>query len=177
MAGNSTLLIPEGEYRYPPNYVDTVFLIWYKNGRVGRSSLHNLIPEDEFGRKPHSGTLQTWIDSEEWIRKADELDKEVARRLEEQMVTEKMQMLQRHAEIGLKAQEIALRFLEENEDEITPSSAVRLLVDGVRIERDSRGLSNLLDEISKMSDEKLLEQLKKTVEGKEFDIEQIEVEP
>lgn len=177
MSGNSVILSQiDGAFQYSGAYKDVVFMIWYKNGRPGRRNLYNLIPDTDDGAKPHEMTLQRWIDDPEWKEKADALDREVARRLEERMVTEKMQMLEEHADLGVEIRNIGLDYIKTHMDELTAHAAVRLVVEGVRIERDSRGVSNLLEELSSMSDEKLLDKLQKTLEGKEFDIEQLEAE-
>lgn len=163
-------------YQFPSAYVDAVFYIWYKNGRPGKEELHNLIPPDEQGRKPHTNTLYAWMSQDSWVFRADELDTELAKRMEEKLITERMEMLNKHADYGVNMTHLGWEYLVTHKDEINPNSAVRLVVEGIRIERDSRGLANLVEEVNSMSDDKLLAKLKKTLENKDFDPDKIDLD-
>ena len=58
-------------------------------------------------------------------------------------------------------QNLSLEYLEAHADDLTSAGAVRLLVEGIRIERESKGVPEALEKMSKMSDADLLEEVKK----------------
>ena len=91
--------------------------------------------------------------------KTNELIDEINQRV----IAEKVEMLSRHTKLGQEMQDMALDYLKENVDELSSPAAIRLLVEGIRIERESRGVPEALEKISKMSDEQLLSEVKKIV--------------
>lgn len=143
-----------------------VFKIWYSNQKPGARKLQFMIPEDWFKDGVHEvpslSTVNKWI-REIFIPQASVLDEQVSRELEQRMVAEKVEMLSRHAKIGVKMQDTALRYIDDHLDELNTPSAVRLLVEGVRIERESRGLPQALERMMDKSDEELLEEVKKLI--------------
>jgi hypothetical protein len=144
---------------FPPEYHQQLFLIWYEKGKPSVPLLHKIIPEEPLlGKKPTVATLQVWV-REDFKPKAEELDTQVEKAIFEKAVTEKIEMLERHTSTAVKMQDIAIKYLEENQDELNPNSATRLLIEGVRIERESRGLPDALRKMSETSDEDLLKQI------------------
>ena len=162
------------KFNYSYEYRVSVFLIWIKNGKPGRRELHKLIPDDENGAKPHEQTLHKWIHDPEWLEAASKIDYAVAQKLEDGLITEKVKMMQELADVGKEEWKMGLEYLRTHQDEITVTAAVRMIADGTKLEKESRGLSGLMEEISAMSDDKLLEKLRKSVEGKELDIDELE---
>jgi hypothetical protein len=75
------------------------------------------------------------------------------------MVADKVEMLQRHAKVGTHIQDMALKYLDEHVESLNVSNSVRLLVEGVRIERESRGISTTIEKIANLSDEELNRQV------------------
>lgn len=156
---------------YDPSFKEDIFQLWLAKGRPGGQVLQKLIKNsDNFDPIPAINTLQKWV-TEVYKPRAALLDEEIKRQLDEQVVKEKVAMMKRHAELGGKMQDMALQFLEENEDELTGSSAVRLLVEGVRIERQSRGIPEAIENIVEASDEKLMEELHKIMDKAPVEIE------
>lgn len=165
------------KYRYPQTYVEGVFLIWYQYGRPGGMKLHRLIDvEPKSGLRPTVQTLDNWIYSEDktWQRKADLMDKEVARSIQRKAITEKAEMIARHADEAKHLQQTAMDWIRENIEDFTPASAVRLYFESARLEKESRGLDKLLENITDMSDEQLTEQVAKLLQGDEVSIDIIE---
>lgn len=142
-------------------YKEKIFYIWYNHGKPQENSLMLLVPKelDEFERLPTVATLKYWIDVE-FVPRARLLDEQIKVAMDSAMIVEKVEMLKRHADLGLRMQDMAIRYLNEHEDIISSPAAVRLLVEGIRIERESRGIPAALEKITKMSDEDLLEQVK-----------------
>jgi hypothetical protein len=83
--------------------------------------------------------------------------------INQRMVAEKVEMLNRHANVGTEIQDIALKYINEHRDDLNVSNAVRLLVEGVRIERESRGISTTIEKITNQSDEELQKQIEQLV--------------
>jgi len=146
--------------KFSPKYINEAFLIWYQNGKPSARMVHNLLPPDEFGEHPSVDVVASWI-KEDFDKRAEELDRQINAQIAARMVQVKVEMLERHAEIGQEMQETALRWIDEHKDDLSPSSVIRLLVEGVRIERESRGVPEALEDIAKKSDEQLLEEIQK----------------
>jgi hypothetical protein len=146
---------------FSPQYKDKIFYVWYNHGKLRGSVLKNFVtPEmDEWGRVPEKSTLDAWI-FDEFEPRAQKLDLEVQERLEALIVSEKVEMLKRHADVGLKMQDMAIGYLNEHQEEITAPAAVRMLVEGIRIERESRGIPAALDKMMNMTDEELMNEVK-----------------
>jgi hypothetical protein len=116
-----------------------------------------MIPVDWGENKPAEGTLRQWI-KDSFEERAAVLDKQLANEIEGRLIQEKVEMLYRHGEIGRTMQNRALEKLETVEIEDLPTSAaVRLLVEGVRIERESVGLPQALEKMINSSDEDIMD--------------------
>lgn len=140
------------EYKYK------MFMLWYNNGKPIPSKFYNMMTPNDEGEIPTRGTVTTWISSN-FKPQSEILDNQVRTALERKMIKEKVEMLSRHAELGRKMQDIGIEFIEGKEDELTSATAVRLLVAGVEIERESRGIPEALENIMNQSDEKLLDRI------------------
>lgn len=153
---------------FTEEYKKTVFYTWYNAGKCSNEILHEIIPfpKTNYGRKPTKTTLQIWI-RENFIDHAAKLDEGVEKTLDEAMIKTKVEMLQRHVELARNMQDIGLDFLANTEKDMTAASAVRLLVEGIRIERESIGIPGALEKMSDKTDEELLEELKKMLKGSE----------
>lgn len=147
---------------FSPNYKNDIFLIWYQHGKPGSHKLSKLIPGDEFGDFPTISGLNKWI-QEEYVERGHELDGQVNAQIAAKAIAIKIEMLERHANMGEEIQTMAISWLKEHTDELTMNSAVRLLVEGVRIERESRGLPEALEGLANTSDDDLLKQIEKIV--------------
>jgi len=78
-------------------------------------------------------------------------------------------MLKRHAVVGKKMQDIALEYLDDPDviNKLSPNSATRLLVEGLKIERVSVGMPDVLEDVMTKTDEELLDDITKLItEGK-----------
>ena len=154
------------EYKYK------MFLLWYNQGRPKLEVFSNMVIPDDLGSVPKTSAIKNWI--HKWKSDAEILDEQVKVELEGRMIKEKVKMLSRHARIGVRMQDLALNYIEENKDDLTSSTAVRMLVAGVEIERDSRGLPEALEKILTQSDEKILDRIKELTKNAPVEITPVE---
>jgi hypothetical protein len=158
---SAAIKIPKFHRRpFTQQYIEKVFYIWYNHGKLGATTLRPFIsPElDDWGRIPTLSLLTQWI-TDYFKPRAEDLDRRVREQLEASIVSEKVEMLKRHADIGVQMQNMAIAFLNENQDTMQAPAAVRLLVEGIRVERESRGIPAALDKMMHMSDEQLINEI------------------
>lgn len=150
----------ETPHKFSDDYKNTVFMIWWKHSKPTVLKLKNLIPTDpETGITPSEPTLRLWI-KDYFIPKSAEMDQEFYDQVQEISIQEKVEMLQRHSATAVTMQELAKNWIIEHGDQLTMSSAIRLLIEGVRIERDSKGIPDALQKMSELSDDELLDEVK-----------------
>lgn len=156
----------DGCVGFSSHYKDDAFLLWYSSGKPSIPRLRALIT-DELGvdptnnRIPNVTTVTRWMD-EEFRSRADVLDQEVDNKLQEQVVQQKVEMLQRHALIARTMQETALAYLEEH-GLGSSRNALVALTEGLKIERESVGIIPFFEKISDLSDDALMSELKRLV--------------
>ena len=130
---------------FSPGYIDNLFSIWYSSGKPKFAKFKAMIPIDPTTNKaPQPTTVRTWLAHEEWIARTEFLDREVEKNLTEKYVASRVEMFERHAEIGREMQTIAVEWLRDHKDELGPGTAVRLLVDGVDMEQSTASIPCLL---------------------------------
>lgn len=140
------------------NYKELAFRMWWEKGRPNNRELHMMLPENEEGNKPPAITLQNWI-YDSFKKRAISLDEQVMEELDETSVALKVEMLQRHTEIGKELQNMGLKALRNLDEELLPATATKLVKEGVRIERDSIGIAKALEKLVALSDEELLKEV------------------
>lgn len=150
----------ETPHKFSDDYKNVVFMVWWKNSKPTISRLENIIPADpSTGIKPSKPTIQNWI-RDYFIPKAAAMDQEFYEQVQEIAIQEKVEMLQRHSKVAMSMQDLAKDWILEHKDQLTMSSAIRLLIEGVRIERDSKGIPDALQKMAELSDDELLEEVK-----------------
>jgi len=148
--------------KFPPGYIDEVFAIWYDAGKPVTPQLYSVIPEYTLLRdKPNMDTLREWIRSPEWVKRTEKLDLEVRANFDKKQILSKVEMLERHANVGREMQVISLEWLRDNKDDLSPGTAVRMLVDGIDIERATAGIPDALRKMQDMNDEDLTDEITK----------------
>ena len=149
--------------RFSDHYKGEVFTIWYNAGKPTYRVLYNMLPPDPKSNAiPAQSTVQTWI-AKDFMFRAEDLDKQVMDQVSANLVAEKVEMLRRHADTGKEMHRIATEWLETHVDDLTASTAIRLLVEGIRIERESVGLPEALKKMMSMNDEELLEEVQSLI--------------
>ena len=146
---------------YSPEYKEKCFVTWYSNGRPEHLQAlveANKFPQDEHGRVPALKLLKQWRVENGWDLRADDLDVRAITIVEDSLVNQKAQMLQRHAEIGHKLMEAGMAHISSGEFD-SSASAVSAVVRGAELERESRGIGELIVKMSKMSEDDLRKEI------------------
>ena len=152
------------EYKYK------MFLLWYNHSRPSMPIFYPMLTPDESDHTPERSTVRSWL--VQWKPQAEVLDDQIRAELEKRMVKEKVKMLSRHADLGKQMQDLGIEFITDpdNKDSLTSATAVRLLVAGVEIERDSRGLPEALEKLITQSDEKIMDRIKELTKDTPIEI-------
>lgn len=154
---------------------------WYAGGRPdGEASIMPVIPADESGRKPAYLTLVGWRDTYSWDAWADSMDAQVDKIVEDDLINERVKMLRDQASLGKELQTKALDYLRVNGFD-SSSSAVSAIKLGVDTERTSRGISDRLVKMTKLTDEELSEETQKLLDramesGEIIDVQEVKLE-
>lgn len=146
---------------YSQDYKEKCFAAWYGAGKpVIVSVVMSLFPKDEQGRTPSRIVVeQKWLP--EWRQRADALDADSSNILDKNLIAARVQMLEEQAAAGKKLQKMGFDYFEEMNGIHDDSVALRAIVQGVEMERNSRGLAVALQRISSMSDDQLQSELNK----------------
>lgn len=149
---------------FSKQYIDQLFTLWYSMGKPPVRRFMPKIPPDDTagGIIPEAATVAKWILSD-FQERAKVLDAQVMEQINQRLIAEKVEMLNRHAEVGLVMQNMALEYLREHKEDLGITPAVRLLVAGVEIERQSRGIATTVEKITRMSDAELDEEIQRLI--------------
>ena len=148
-----------GSKYFPKNYKNDVFMLWFEGGKPDATGLKEMIqPVIGTTIVPDIRELHKWI-SEDFKLRAMDLDRQISVAMTEQVVIGKVEMLKRHIKVAKTMQDTAIEYLEEHKDDLGPATAVRLLVEGIRIERESAGIPEALEKMTQMSDDELIKQI------------------
>jgi len=153
--------------QYSDEYRLSVFTKWFLSGKPSSQHLRKLIDPDPVSNLlPRREVLEHWI-RDDFTAYAIELDQEISKRIEQQLIERKVEALNRHADLGRKMQNIGVEYLDQIEDvkSIGIRNAINLLVKGVEMERESAVIPGFFSKISKMDDETLLDEIKKLAEN------------
>lgn len=148
---------------FPPGYKDELFTLWYSLGKPAtKLFMRNIPPCEATGNnKPTIFTVSKWV--MEFRERAIPLDEQVMMQVNERMIAEKVEMLNRHADLAIEMQDMGIQYLREHETEMKSSEAVKLLVAGIEIERESRGIATTVEKIGRMSDAELNKEIEKLI--------------
>jgi len=155
---------------YTDDYKYQVFLLWYNSGKPAARATWNMIPESWGDHKPNSDTVAIWIRSDRFQDQAKALDESVVKEIEARMIKEKVEMLSRHAQIGFDIQNLAIEKIMDKDAELSSNALVRLLIEGIRIERESRGIPQAIEKMTTRTDEELLDEIQRLTGGAEVEI-------
>lgn len=162
---------------YTEDYKNKCFIVWYLSGRpIKLTAIHNILPKDENGRVPSTQMIGLWKAELGWDLRADELDARAMEKVDDSLVLQKAEMFKRQAEHGKMLQDKGADFLKEKGID-SSASAITAVIKGAELERVSRGASEFLRKMSKMSDEELkaeLMRLSQRADNKIIDAEEIE---
>ena len=166
---------PEIKHRFSEHYKDELFLLWYAEGKLSSPKFRKMIPPDTAGYKPSVDTLGHWMtEGSAWRKRAETLDDEVKNQIEAYAIAKKVEMLTRHSDVGRELQESGADYIRENLDKLKPSTAIRMIVEGVRIEQNSRGIGTAFKEMIEMPDDELTSKIEDLIGRSKVEISQIE---
>jgi hypothetical protein len=148
---------------YDETYRELCFIAWYKAGRPNGMKLLTVLPEDSDKRKPNVQLLAEWRTKYSWDTRGDVLDTEVARQIEKKAIEEKVEMFNRHAEMGRDLQQQGMAFFDAHPIE-KDATALKAIISGVEMEKASRGLPDALMQVSKLQDEDLKDVVSKLLQ-------------
>jgi len=153
---------------FSDEYKKQIFILWYNSGKPSPGDLKLFIKEpDPLTNRFFTESQLKHLINSEFRALADYFDNEVAKALETKLVSEKVEMLREHAELGKNIAKMGMDYLEEHG--IGGSrNALNAIIQGLKIERESRGTPIELAKIAKMSDDQIIEELKDLVEGSEI---------
>jgi hypothetical protein len=106
--------------------------------------LHGLLRREPrqfgFARPPSWRTIERWSARYDWQDRIADLEAEARKRDSEEQLDELRQMNDRHAKEGRALQQKAIQRLHAlSENELAPETAVRALVEGIKLERLAAG--------------------------------------
>jgi transposase len=169
----STISFVPTNSTYSMEYKWEVFSTWFRGGRPSAIQLNAMIGYDEFTKNKISiSVLRTWVS--EFKKQAEILDAQINNQLERRLVAEKVEMLNKHAKLGQDIQQMAMDYLDLHREDLKVPNAVKLLIEGVRIERDSRGIPQALEKMMDKSDEELLKEIQMIISKSSGHILQVE---
>jgi hypothetical protein len=160
---------------FSDEYHKDAFMLWYSAGKPNVRQLYQMLPDNPDGRKPSHATLHIWV-KEEFMEKAMQMDQEVIDAMQDKMIQSKVEMLERHVELSRKMQAVGFKVLDQPNVDISVGNAVRLIIEGVRIERESNGIPDMLRKMALMTDDQLMKEIQDIATKSPVDIEAIENE-
>ena len=160
---------------FSEHYKDELFLLWYAEGKPSYARFLKIMPPDAGGHKPSIVTLGSWAgEGGNWRKRAEVLDDEVKNQIEAYAIAKKVEMLTRHSDVGKELQEAGANYIREHLDQLKPSTAIRMIVEGVRIEQNSRGIGTAFKEMVEMPDDELTSKIEELIDRSKVEISQIE---
>jgi hypothetical protein len=162
----------ELETDYSQTYKDEAFYLWYKNSRMSLNELIKILPLDERGKLPHMQSVFRWKQEASWDQWADGLDAKVSEQLDMAVITERVQMYKKHAEMGEKLSAQGMKYLEKEDGGIqSDAAAIRAVVEGIEIEGKNRGLADALSRVFAMDEKELDTELRKMLTNKSGEVD------
>lgn len=143
---------------YSQRYKNMAFWVWYSEGRPPMTKLQHMLEPREDGTRPTNMTLGGWKNDEGWEEEADRLDGEAAVQIQKKLINDQVRMFEEHAKIGKALRMKAVDWLEEHE--LTkPNEAMRLLEIASTMEKESVGLSKIIEKVRDMDDAEVKDRL------------------
>lgn len=156
-------------------YKTELRLQWFRMDKPGAKRFYIAIGTDPVtGRKPHFETVQDWI-TKDFKPFAANLDEQIQDEMNNRLVAEKVEMLERHTATAREMQNLSIEWLRLHKDNLNAISAARLLVSGIEIERMSAGIPKMLEKLANMKDEDLMKRIQDIVSRSPTTIEPMEL--
>lgn len=142
---------------FTADYRDSAFWAWMELGKPSMNQLLEVLPEDTIDNaKPTKDTLVAWRREDNWVERAEIIDKRVQRQLEAKYIAQKAEMYHRQAENAKKLQDKAMDWFEERDWNFSkPREALQAFNMGATIEQKTRGGADSIIALAQMRDDKL----------------------
>lgn len=148
---------------YSEEYKEQCKQAWFAAGRPVSTKLWlEATPEDELGRKATMQSLRKWRSERMWDFWADEMDSRALAIVEDNLITQKAEMLKRHANMAWSLQEMGMAYLASGTFD-NSSSAVQAIIRGAELERTSRGIGEMIVKMAQMGDSELKDEIMKMI--------------
>lgn len=154
---------------YTTVYKESIFAAWYSNNKPSVSKLVGLIPDDEQGRKPSPSLISKWMVDGDWYIRADILDEQASTSLEQILVRDRVEMFKKQAEMGRLLQEKGMDYIKSEDFKVNGMTALRMVIDGAQLEKESVGLTVALTRIYALDDKQIQDEIKKLLSQAEKD--------
>lgn len=158
---------------YSDQYKEQTFILWYDGNRKISQKFANSLPEDENGQRPTFKTIEKWRDEFGWMQRADALDGELSRKLQDEVINKRIKMYEEHVEVSNALIAKGKTYLETHPIE-EMSDALKAISLGVEIQRVSVGQIELGQKILRMSDDQLNKEIYRLL-GRADELEDSEV--
>jgi len=155
---------------YDEEYIEQIFYIWYESGRATGAALQKVLPAAPNGAKPNRNIVADWMRSYGWIERADVLDVQRSNLLDKRAIARRADMLERQAKIGKALLDKGYNYIQEHEP-TSVAEAVKLVVEGKTMERESLGYSEILQKYGQMQNTELDSELRKLLGAGDEEIE------
>ena len=139
---------------YTEEYIESVFYLWVQGGKKLGNPFLNSLPELPDKKTVSRATLNHWIESRGWKERADAIEAEASRAMDELFIDRRKKMYEEQVKV---ADELVLKGMEFlNAKGIqTDASAIRAIDLGLATQRSSIGMAEAYAKISKMSDDQI----------------------
>lgn len=145
---NSKSIVP-----YTPTYKEKCFDAYFLAGRPPEvTRIIEIIPEDEYGRKPSPAVIRRWQKEYNWEWRGDDLDAQVRQEADKTLIQKKVEMLSRHYEDAVALSDVAVEQLL-NTGFDSSAAAVNAYFRGTEEQRKIQGFGELFEKLSKMDDQ------------------------
>lgn len=166
--------------QYSDDYKEACFYAWYKDGRnkfskEGGAYIQRIIPTAENGRKPQSTTIKKWYHEYGWEQRADALDAELSKRLDEEAIAERAKIYTEIAEKGKELLQKGYDYIQENNFD-TSASAVRAIGLGAEMIAKFGNAADILLAIHDMSNKQIISEISKILSQSDSDTIDAELE-
>lgn len=161
---------------YTEQYIEKVFYLWYDGGRKESNAFVNLLPKNEEGITPSKFTIIKWKSTRGWVERADALDAEASRAIDNTVIAERVEMYKKQKIVADQLINKGMKFLNEKGIQ-SDASAIRAIDLGFATQRVSTGIAEAYAKYAKMSDEQLSATLVKLLGKKDDDVIDAIVEP
>lgn len=141
---------------YSEEYIESVFYLWVQGGKKLGNPFLNSLPELPDKKTVSRATLNHWIESRGWKERADAIEAEASRAMDELFIDRRKKMYEEQAHVADELIKKGMEFLNASGKGIqTDSSAIRAIDLGLATQRSSIGMAEAYVKISKMSDDQI----------------------